>query len=214
MAKTRKPEKRFVEVDDIELRSEEDGKQHFVAGLGIVYDKEVEIWPGFREKIRKGAFSGSLRSSGEIKSFFNHDAGMVLATTKSDPPLYLEDTDKGLRYKAPIPPTSYGNDLSVNLQRRNVRGSSFQFAVSDEGDILTVDEKGILHREIIEGTLYEIGPVTNPAYGNTTASMRSAEETYNECREEIERRTGDRTKETEIAAADIGMRRRRLDLYI
>jgi HK97 family phage prohead protease len=103
---TMKPENRFLESDDVELRQEGDQKQQFATGLGIVYDKEVEIYPGLREKIRKGSFNRSLRATDEIKSFFNHDASMVLATTKSDPPLYLEDTDKGLRYKAPIPPTS------------------------------------------------------------------------------------------------------------
>ena len=209
-----KPEKRFIEVDEMELRSEGEDKQSYVVGLGIVYDKEVEIWPGFREKIRKGAFDKSLRSRDEIKSFFNHNAGQVLATTRSDPPLYLEDTEKGLRFKAPIPPTSYGNDLSVNLQRKNVRGSSFQFSVDDDGEILVIDEKGVIHREIISGTLYEIGPVTNRASTSTTASMRSAEEAFVECRRKLDKQAGDAAKEVEASAADLQLKRKKCDLYL
>jgi uncharacterized protein len=209
-----KHENRFIEIDDVELRTEGEAKQQYVAGLGIVYDKEVEIWPGLREKIRKGAFGKSMRSTDEVKSFFNHDASMVLATTKSDPPLYLEDTDKGLRYKAPLPPTSYGNDLSVNLSRKNVRGSSFQFSVSDEGEILTRDEKGIMHREIIDAVLYEIGPVTNPAYGNTTASRRSsgAADVFEGCRQKIEAREAGINAEQ--SAGDLDLRKKRLSLIV
>jgi len=175
-------EKRFYETKDIEIRSYDDKEEErFVEGYGVVYDREVEIWPGFREKIRPGAFEKSIRNSSEIKSFFNHNPNYVLATTRSKPSLMLEDSEKGLRFKAPIPPTSYGDDLRVNLERKNIRGASFSFTVDPGGEILTRDENGVLHREITEGEIYEVGPVTNPAYSRTTASLRSEEDAYNEC---------------------------------
>lgn len=175
-------EKRFYEVEEIEIRSSDENEDdRFVQGIGIVYDREVEIWPGFREKIRPGAFEKSIRNQPEIKSFFNHNPNYVLSTTRSKPALILEDSKKGLRFKSPIPPTTYGNDLRVNLERKNVRGASFTFTVAPDGEILTRDEKGVLHREIVKGEIYEIGPVTNPAYTRTTASLRSEEESFNEC---------------------------------
>lgn len=176
-------EARFFEVEDIEIRTEGEGdqKEQYAEGVGIVYDREVEILPGFMERVRKGAFDKSIRGTAEIKSFFNHNADWVLSTTRSNPQLSLDDTDKGLRYRSPIPPTTYGNDLRVNLQRKNVRGSSFAFTVYREGQILTRDEKGVLHREITKATLHEVGPVTNPAYAKTTASLRSNKDVYDEC---------------------------------
>jgi hypothetical protein len=212
-------EKRMIEVDNIEVRTEGESKQNHVTGYGIIYDKEVEIFPGFREKIRKGAFSEHIQSGAEIKSFYNHDASQVLATTRSNPVLYLEDTDKGLRFKAPIPPTTYGNDLIVNLERKNVRGSSFQFNIADEGEILTIDEKGMMHREITKAILHEIGPVTNPAYTATTASLRDAEDSFTECKTKLEKRESEKAAdraETEkcITARLLSLRKNKLSLYI
>lgn len=141
-----------------------------VAGLGIVYDQWTEIWPGYMERISRG----SVKNAGTVKSFFNHDPAMVLSTLESDPALVLRDTDQGLEYVSPIPPTTYGNDLKINLQRKNVRGSSFAFDVVK--DKLTRDDQDIVYRDIKELTLYEVGPVTNPAYIQTTASVRSRDE--------------------------------------
>jgi HK97 family phage prohead protease len=168
---------RHIDVDSIEIRSEEN-EQRLVEGVAIVYDREVEIWPGFFERIRPGAFEKSVRNGDEIKSYYNHNPSMVLATTKSKPALLIDDQVDALRFKAPIPPTTYGNDLKVNLERKNVRGASFSFTVAKDGDILTRDEKGKIHREITKGALYEVGPVTNPAYAQTKVGLRDAESVY------------------------------------
>jgi HK97 family phage prohead protease len=162
-----------------EVRSA-DGAEPTVDGIGIVYDKEVEIFPGFREVIRKGAFKVDPKR--EIKSFFNHDPKYVLSTTRSDPALVLEETDKGLRFVSPIPPTSYGNDLVINLKRGNVRGASFTFTIDEDGQKITEDKNGVWHREITKGTLYEIGPVTDPMYPTSKSKLRSKEDILAEYR--------------------------------
>ena len=170
---------------NVELRASgsEDDAQDYVEGIGIVYDTEVEIWPGFFEKIRSGALSDSLKDGSVKKSFFNHNPSFVLSTTESDPALELKDESDGLRFKSPIPDTTYGNDLRENLKRKNVRGASFSFDVDKEGEIITVDEKGNWHREITKATLYEIGPVTNPAYESTEVSLRSVENIVKEIKQ-------------------------------
>ncbi len=146
-----------------------DGEDARVSGLGIVYDQWTEIWPGYMERISRGA----VKNAETVKSFFNHDPDYVLSTLDSDPALVLRETESGLEYDSPIPPTTYGNDLKINLQRKNVRGSSFAFDVSK--DKWTQDDKGTVYRDITNLTLYEVGPVTNPAYIQTTATMRSRE---------------------------------------
>ena len=160
----------------VEVRTEgEDNQDRKVAGIGIVYDSWEELWPGYRERIRKGA----VQKADIVKSYFNHDPGKVLATTKSNPPLELNDGKTGMEFIAPIPPTSYGNDLMVNLERGNVTGASFAFSVEPDGD-KRWDEDGIFYRDIKKLTLYEIGPVSDPAYISTSAHLRSAEDIYNE----------------------------------
>lgn len=161
----------------------EDDAQDYVEGIGIVYDTEVEIWPGFFEKIRSGALSDSLKDGSVKKSFFNHNPSFVLSTTESDPALELKDESDGLRFKSPIPDTTYGNDLRENLKRKNVCGASFSFDVDKEGEIITIDEKDNWHREIIKATLYEVGPVTNPAYESTEVNLRSIENIVKEIKQ-------------------------------
>jgi phage head maturation protease len=69
------------------------------------------------------------------------------------------------------------------LKRKNVRGASFSFDVDKEGEIITIDEKDNWHREITKATLYEIGPVTNPAYESTEVSLRSVENIVKEIKQ-------------------------------
>jgi len=204
-------ELRVIEVDDVEFRSEGEGdeKASFVEGRGVVYNREVEIWPGFMEKIRSGAFSKTIDSRDEVKSFFNHNPSFVLSTTRSKPPLHIEDGKDALRFKSEIPPTTYGNDLAINLERKNVRGASFSFEVHPEGDTVTRDTKGVMHREIVKATLFEVGPVTNPAYRQTSANLRSVEEVYNEHNEKYER---ENKAENEIAENELSLKLKTIDL--
>ena len=160
-----------------EIRSDGDDAEKKVAGVGIVYDQWEELWPGYKERIIKGA----VKRDKVVKSFFNHEPSHVLSTTKSKPALELNDTDKGLEYVSPIPPTSYGKDLEINLARNNVEGSSFAFSVPSDGS-KRWEEDGVYYREIKKLTLYEIGPVTDPAYIKTSANLKTAEDVYKEFR--------------------------------
>lgn len=160
----------------------DDSESRKVSGLGIVYDKWVELWPGFREKILKGA----AKKVDVVKSYFNHDPNNVLSTEESDPPLVLRETEKGIEYESPIPPTTYGKDLEINLTRKNVKGSSFAFSIPKGGDKWWEDDNGVVHREIRKLVYSEIGPVTDPAYVQTSAAVRSARDAVNEYRSRLE----------------------------
>ena len=167
--------KKEIRYMPAEIRSDGEDTEKKVSGLGIIYDQWEELWPGYKERILKGA----VKRDKVVKSFFNHEPSQVLSTTKSKPSLELNDTDKGLEYVSPIPPTSYGKDLEINLERNNVEGSSFAFSVPDDGS-KRWEEDGVFYREIKKLTLYEIGPVTDPAYLKTSANLRTAEDIYKE----------------------------------
>ena len=155
-----------------EIRSSGEGEDKRVSGMGIVYDQLTELWPGYKERINKGA----VRLAGTVKSYFNHDPNQILSTIDSNPALEINDTENGMEYNSPIPPTSYGKNLEINLERGNVKGSSFAFDVPKGGDRMWEDEEGVINREIKELVLYEIGPVTDPAFVQTTANLRTAQE--------------------------------------
>lgn len=163
-------------TSEIRIIGEEEGKK--VSGLGIVYDEWTEIFPGFNERILKGA----AKPAPLVKSFFNHNPDQVLSTLESDPPLEIKETGKGVEFVSPIPPTSYGKDLEINLARKNVRGASFAFTVPQNGDKWWEDDAGVTYREIKNLVFEELGPVTNPVYLKTTADLRSAQQVVDEWR--------------------------------
>lgn len=165
---------------DYEKRLNETGDTvDYITGRGIVYNVETELWPGYFESVRPGAFTESLNKAMEIKSFINHDSSMVLSTTRSNPKLEISDNEDSLTFRTPIPPTTYGKDLAVNVARGNISGASFSFVVNEGGERLTINEDGTQHREIISAEIYEVGPVTNPAYHQTTVSLRNKESILN-----------------------------------
>lgn len=155
--------------------TKEGEKQEYISGMGIVYNAETEILPGVFESIRPGAFSKSLNRFNEVKSFINHDPSLILSTTRSTPPLEITDNENSLVFVSPIPPTSYGRDLAINVNRGNISGASFSFMIHDNGELYSIDDEGNYHREIISAEIYEVGPVTNPAYQQTTVSLRNKE---------------------------------------
>lgn len=170
-----KREVRFVALDDSEVRAEGEGSATKIKGFGVVYNKRSQDLGGFTEIIRPGAFRAALDNGVEMKSFFNHDPNYVLATTKSDPALIIRDRPGGIEYEFDVPDTSYGQDLAKNIRSRRVTGSSFSFRTIK--DNWYMDGKTQM-REILEAEIFEMGPVTNPAYLPSTADVRSTKDVY------------------------------------
>jgi HK97 family phage prohead protease len=146
-----------------------------VDGIGIVYNSMTELFPGFYESIEPGAFSESLSDYNTVKSFINHNSTKILSTTRSKPSLEIYDGDDFMEFSAPIPPTTYGEDLIVNLKRGNINGASFSFMIKDNGDRYKTLPDGSIHRIVKSAEIYEIGPVTNPAYEQTEVGLRNKE---------------------------------------
>lgn len=170
-----------------------DDLQSFVDGIGIVYNSITEIVPGFYESIEPGAFSESLSDYRTVKSFINHNPTKILATTRSQPQLEIFDGDNFLEFSSPIPPTTYGDDLIVNLKRGNINGASFAFMIKENGDRYKKLSDGSLHRTIVSAEIYEVGPVTNPAYEQTEVSLRN-KDFFNQVKSKLDNKKYDDTE--------------------
>ena len=161
-------ERRFF---DSEVRASEDTKK--VKGYGSVFGKRSEDLGGFQEIIAEGAFDGRLRD--DVRALFNHDQNIVLGRTKSGT-LDLSIDEKGLRYEVDFPDTQQARDLLVTIKRGDVDQSSFAFTVAHDGDEIT-EIDGVLIRTIHKiKRLYDVSPVTYPAYPDTTVGARSIKE--------------------------------------
>lgn len=165
-------ERRFT-AGKVELRAGADGKSQTIRGYAAVFDSPSENLGGFVEVIAKGAFDGVLKD--DVRALFNHDANLILGRTKSGTCTIGVD-ETGLWYEINPADTQTARDLLVSLKRGDVDQSSFAFSVSREGQ--TWDEgTGTLTRTITKiAKLYDVSPVTYPAYPDTEACARTLQE--------------------------------------
>lgn len=161
-------ERRYTR-DDVELRAE-NGKPKQMAGYAAKFDTLSQNLGGFVERIAPGAFSKTLTEA-DVKALFNHDANLLLGRSKSGT-LRMEEDETGLRYEVDLPDTTLGRDLAVLLARGDVSQSSFAFRVVR--DDWGTDDQDRPVRTLVEVKLYDVSPVTYPAYLDTEASMRAA----------------------------------------
>ena len=131
------------------------------------------------ERIMPGAFDRALRQNQDVAGLFNHDPNMVLGRTSSGTMTLTKD-EIGLRYEIELGDTSVSRDVQEYIRRGDVTGSSFSFTIPPGGDrwTRTQDEDGKYFevREVHDVELYDVGPVTFPAYQGTSAAVRSAED--------------------------------------
>lgn len=146
----------------VELRT----KGRRLEGYAATFSKSADIGGRFVETISPGAFSGSLRSKGDILALVDHDPGRVLARTRSGT-LRLSEDSRGLAFDLDLPDTAAGRDVLALAERGDLGGMSFGFTALDEkrdGD----------RRELRAVELHEISVVLAwPAYDGTVIQARS-----------------------------------------
>lgn len=164
-------------VFNIEMRAaaagEEGDKRSTVTGYAALFNSPSEDM-GFIEIIEPGAFSEAIATS-DVRALFNHDPNLILARTASGTLKVWED-DRGLRYEFTLPDTSFGNDFRVMLERGDVSQSSFAFSVKEQAWETKKLENGELQytRRVKKvERLFDVSPVTYPAYAETEVALRS-----------------------------------------
>lgn len=171
--KTEKPpdlETRVVCLDDVELRVEGDDTP-LITGYAAKFNKFSEDLGGFREKIHPKAFDDVLDN--DVRALKNHDPNLILGRTTSGT-LKLNTNTVGLRFEIDPPNTSTGKDTIEEIRRKDITGCSFAFSTSE--DDWKYKEDGTIERTIVKvARLYDVGPVTYPAYPDTTVAARSLE---------------------------------------
>lgn len=154
-----------------ELRAADEGDGNMLAGYAAVFDElSVEIW-GFREKIAAGAFADTIAVD-DIRSLWNHNTDWVLGRTTNET-LRLSEDETGLAVEIDPPDTQIGRDAVVSIRRGDVSQMSFAFAVLDQK--WDIDENEQYIRTLLRVKLYEVSPVTFPAYPATSIAVRAGE---------------------------------------
>jgi HK97 family phage major capsid protein/HK97 family phage prohead protease len=134
----------------------------------VPFNSPSEDLGGWFEILKPGAFSETLKSGRDVKSFWNHDTGKVLGSTKAGT-LKLEEKPNGLHIKLFPPNNSWGADALESVKRGDTDGFSFGFTIKPEGEHWA--DKNI--RELTNIELYEVSPTAMPAFPGSTAQVRS-----------------------------------------
>lgn len=159
-----------------EVRAEigEENQATHIIGLGSVFDSRSELMYGFKEIIKPGAFDDVLND--DVRGLFNHDPNYILGRTTAGT-LSLSVNERGLVYDITAPGTQTIRDLVLApMQRGDINQSSFAFRVARDGEDWYQDDEGVIIREIHKfSRLFDVSPVTYPAYQDAGAAVRSME---------------------------------------
>jgi len=184
----RQRELRMFELDSLEVRAGGEDEARKIYGHGTVFNKLSEDLGGFRELFEPGAFADSIKHD-DIRSLRDHTPSYILGRNKAGT-LTLEEDARGVYFEVTPPDTSYARDLMVSIERRDVTGCSIIFSVEgkkgerwfvDGAEVDMLDafmamwdgKKHKVERHVNKARLYDIGPVTFPAYPQTEVKARS-----------------------------------------
>jgi HK97 family phage prohead protease len=149
-----------------------------IEGHAAVFNQWSENLGGmfpFKEKVIPGAFRDSINVD-DVRALFNHDPNYVLGRNKAGT-LELKETQKGLLVRITPPDTQWARDLTVSIDRGDITQMSFGFLVEEDK---WGSEDGMDIRELHKVKLFDVSPVTFPAYSQTSVGIRSMTEVYEE----------------------------------
>lgn len=188
----------------VELRMEERGedKSPVLMGHAAVFNQASEDFGGWREKIEPGAFAESIGRD-DVRALWNHNSDSVLGRNKANT-LRLAEDERGLSIEIDMPDTQTARDLAVSIRRGDVSQMSFGFMVDGKGGaVWEENDDGTYTRTLKKVRLFDVSPVTYPAYPQTDIAVRSLDG-FKEQKNVEKRAIG--------AAQTINVRLRELDL--
>lgn len=176
-------EKRTI-TGTINYRANGDAMPTELGGIAAVVNSVTDLGY-FEEVIAAGAFDNALQKDYDIRCLFNHESELILGRTKANTCKVFVNAQGNLEYTW-IP--DYENPTHVSVVRSIMRGditqSSFAFTIKEQ--TWTESEKyGTMGKRIVNviEDLYDVSPVTYPAYEDTEADARSIIKMRDEQRE-------------------------------
>jgi HK97 family phage prohead protease len=161
-------ETRFTGFIESRVTKDADERQH-ITGYVTVYNSLSDPIFNFREEIMPGAFTDSLDDDTPKRSYFNHNPDMILGNSENGTASFVEDR-RGVFLDAIPPETRAAQDVVKLIEGGYVNHASFAF-VADEDKWAGTAEKPI--RKVVRGRFFEGGPVSDPAYPQTTMDVRT-----------------------------------------
>jgi uncharacterized protein len=156
------------------LQRDDAGAGTQIAGYAAVFNQWSEDLGGYgfelREQIAPGAFAETLKAE-DIRALWNHNPDYVLGRTVAGT-LTLREDNTGLWIENTPPDAQWARDLVASIKRGDVSQMSFQFSVLED-EFRYDRESDVVYRTLNKVKLYEVSPVTFPAYPQTSVNARA-----------------------------------------
>ena len=151
----------------IEVRANADGSP-VITGYAAVFNRRSSDM-GFVETIDPAAFNRTLTQA-DVRGLGNHEPDWLLGRSKSGT-LRLSADGVGLNYEIDVNESDPDGVRAIEKVRRgDMDGSSFSFqTIRDEWNWDATPPE----RRLLEVVLIDVGPVTFPAYPDSTATARA-----------------------------------------
>lgn len=189
-----KKEVRTFAFEEMECRVDDSDKT-MLTGYAAKFNSFTDLgW--FKERIKSSAFDDVLDN--DVRCLKNHDPNLIIGRTKNKT-LRLKTNSVGLQFENDMPDTQTGRDVLEEVRSGLLSGCSFAFTVAED-DWKYFDDDRPAERTIVKiGQLFDVGPVTYPAYPDTTVAARSleavkAEKTATESTEDTEQKSNQSEK--------------------
>jgi HK97 family phage prohead protease len=170
-------ETRIFQFEKLQVEERSDGLGPKITGYAAVFNKWSEDLGGFKERISSGAFKKAIPKS-DVRGLFNHDPNYILGR-QSNGTLQIKEDKNGLWMEIDPPDTPLIRDLVLApIKRGDITQQSFGFIVKkDTWDNIDGEKKDKpVTRTIVEvDELFDVSPVTFPAYPDTSVALRSME---------------------------------------
>ena len=155
-------------------RSEGENMPKEIGGIAAVINSVTDLGY-FEEVIERGAFDYALSKEYDIRCLFNHEAELILGRTLSGTCNVFVNADGNLEYTW-VPDYENPTHMSVvrSIMRGDITQSSFAFTIKQQNwsESTKYGTMGKRTITVIED-LYDVSPVTYPAYADTEADARS-----------------------------------------
>lgn len=155
-------------------RSEGENMPKEIGGIAAVINSVTDLGY-FEEVIEPGAFDNALSKEYDIRCLFNHEAELILGRTKANTCNVFVNADGNLEYTW-VPDYENPTHMSVvrSIMRGDITQSSFAFTIKEQtwSDSTKYGTMGKRTIKVID-ELFDVSPVTYPAYRDTEADARS-----------------------------------------
>jgi HK97 family phage prohead protease len=167
---------------DFELRSTGRGGRRLV-GTVAMFNKRTRIpdrGGDFEEELHPGFARRSLREHGLPVMQFDHGKDPRTGTVPIGRYDSFEETRTGYDVEGELFDNALVEPIRQAIEGRAIKGMSFRFHVSKNGDKWERRHGGMDLRRVLDADVPEAGPVVFPAYRDTAVAVRSILATFDD----------------------------------